>query len=51
MSQRRTLILVAAIVIGALSSFLVWNYVNGVQDDAFDDAEQVPVYLVQEPVT
>ncbi|CAN5139266.1 hypothetical protein BH20ACT3_BH20ACT3_06830 [soil metagenome] len=51
MSQRRTLILVAAIVIGALSSFLVWNYVNGVEDEAFDDAEQVPVYLVQEPVT
>ncbi len=48
MSQRRTLILVAAIVIGALSSFLVWNYVNGVRDDAFENAEQVPVWMVQQ---
>lgn len=48
MSQRRTLILVSAIVIGALSSFLVWNYVNGVRDDAFENAEQVPVWMVQE---
>lgn len=51
MSQRRTLILVAAIAIGALASFLVWNYVNGVQDEAFDNAEQVPVYLVKQNVT
>jgi pilus assembly protein CpaB len=49
-SQRRTLILVAAIAIGALASFLVWNYVNGVQDEAFDNAEQVPVYLVKQNV-
>ena len=47
MNQRRTLILIAAIVIGALSSFLVWNYVNGVQDEAFSNAERVPVYLVK----
>jgi len=49
-SQRRTLILVAAIAIGAFSSFLVWNYVNGVQDEAYDNAEQVPVYLVKQTV-
>ncbi len=47
MSQRRTLILVAAVVIGALASFLVWNYVNGVRDEAYDNAERVPVYLVK----
>lgn len=50
MNQRRTLILVAAIVVGALSSFLVWNYVNGVEDTALDNAEQVPVYLVKQTV-
>lgn len=50
MNQRRTLILVAAIAIGALSSFLVWNYVNGVQDEAYDNAEQVPVFLVKQTV-
>jgi Flp pilus assembly protein CpaB len=50
-SQRRTLILVAAVVVGALASFLVWNYVNGVQDEAFNNAEQVPVYLVKTNVS
>jgi Flp pilus assembly protein CpaB len=50
-SQRRTLILVAAVVVGALASFLVWNYVNGVQDEAFNNAEQVPVYLVKTAVS
>ena len=40
MSPRRTLILVAAIVIGALASFLVYGYVSGVQDEAYDDAER-----------
>lgn len=49
MSQRRTLILVAAIAIGALASFLVWNYVNNIQDTAYNDAARVPVYLVRRP--
>jgi Flp pilus assembly protein CpaB len=49
-SQRRTLILVAAIAIGALASFLVWNYVNNIQDAAYSDAQRVPVYLVKAPV-
>ena len=50
MSQRRTLILIAAIAIGALSSFLVWNYVGGIQDQAYSDAERVKVYLVKQPI-
>jgi Flp pilus assembly protein CpaB len=49
-SQRRTLILVAAIAIGALASFLVWNYVNGIQDDAYEGAQRVPVYLIKEQI-
>lgn len=50
MSQRRTLILVAAIAIGALASFLVWNYVGGIQNQAYKDAERVKVYLVKQPI-
>ncbi|HWJ96665.1 MAG TPA: Flp pilus assembly protein CpaB [Acidimicrobiales bacterium] len=50
MSQRRTLILIAAIAIGALASFLVWNYVGGIQDQAYNDAERVKVYLVKQPI-
>lgn len=46
MSQRRTLILIAAVVVGILAAFLVWNYTKGIQDEAYSDAERVKVYLV-----
>jgi Flp pilus assembly protein CpaB len=49
-SQRRTLILIAAIAIGALASFLVWNYVGNIQNQAYSDAERVKVFLVKEPI-
>jgi pilus assembly protein CpaB len=49
-SSRRTLILVAAIAIGAVASFLVWNYVGGVQDRAYGDAEMVEVIVVKKDV-
>ena len=51
MSQRRTLILIAAIAIGALASFLVWNYVGGIQDQAYSDAQRVKVFLVKQPIS
>lgn len=50
MSQRRTLILVAAIVVGMVAALLVYNYVNSVEDDALGDAKQVPVFLVEQKV-
>ena len=50
MSQRRTLILAAAIIIGALGAFLVWNYVNNVEDKVAQDSELVSVYLVAQPI-
>jgi pilus assembly protein CpaB len=49
-SSRRTLILVAAIVIGALASFLVYGYVSGVQDKAYDDAQRLEVYVVKQTI-
>ena len=49
-NQRRTLILVGAIIIGALGSFLVWNYVSGLEDKALGDAEQVDVFLVKQTI-
>lgn len=51
MSQRRTLILVASVVVGILAALLIWNYVQGIEDEAFDNAELVPVYLVSEPIS
>lgn len=50
MSSRRTLILIAAIVIGALAAFLVYGYVNGVQDKAYDDAARLNVYVVKQTI-
>jgi Flp pilus assembly protein CpaB len=49
-SQRRTLILAAAIIVGALGAFLVWNYVSGVEDKVAQDSELVSVYLVRQPI-
>jgi pilus assembly protein CpaB len=49
-SQRRTLILAAAIIVGALGAFLTWNYVNGVEEDVAKDSQLVSVYLVAQPI-
>lgn len=50
MSSRRTLILVAAVAIGAIASFMVWQYVGSVQDRAYDNAERVKVFVVRNEV-
>jgi Flp pilus assembly protein CpaB len=49
-SSRRTLILIAAVVIGLLASFLVYGYVSGVQDKAYDDAQRLEVYVVKQTI-
>lgn len=49
-SQRRTLILVAAIVIAMVAAFLVYNYVDGVEQNAMGDAKLVPVFVVEAPI-
>jgi hypothetical protein len=45
-SSRRTLILIAAVVVGAISAFLVFNYVNSADDRAKGNARQVTVIKV-----
>lgn len=50
MSSRRTLILIAAIVIGALAAYAVVTYVGGIEDRANDNAERVPVVRVREDI-
>jgi pilus assembly protein CpaB len=49
-SSRRTLILVAAIAIGAIASFMVWQVVGGIEEKAFDNAERVEVFVVRDEV-
>lgn len=46
MSSRRTLILIAAIAIGALAAFAIFNYVGGIEDRANDNARRVEVIRV-----
>jgi Flp pilus assembly protein CpaB len=45
-SSRRTLILIAAVVVGAISAFLVFNYVNSADDRARGNARQVDVWVI-----
>jgi Flp pilus assembly protein CpaB len=45
-SSRRTLILIAAIVVGALAAYAVVTYVGGIEDRANDNARRVPVLRV-----
>jgi Flp pilus assembly protein CpaB len=49
-SSRRTLILVAALAIGAIASFVVWQYVGGIEESAYDDAARVKVFIVRNEV-
>jgi pilus assembly protein CpaB len=49
-SSRRTLILIAAIVVGGLAAFAIFNYVGGIEDRAYDNAERVPVIRIAQDV-
>ena len=46
MSSRRTLILIGAIVMGALAALLIFNYVGSVEDQAKGDSQRVSVVVV-----
>lgn len=44
MSSRRTVILLVAIVVGALAAFLLFNYVRGIEDRANEGAQRVQAF-------
>lgn len=50
MGSRRTVILIVALVLGALSIFGLFNYVRGLEEAANDGSEPVPVWVVQTEV-
>ena len=50
MSSRRTLILIAAVVIGAVAAFSLFTYVGGIEDDAYDNAERVEVFKIVQDI-
>ncbi len=50
MSSRRTLILVGAILIGVIAALLIYNYVQGINNRANNDAKLVTVYVAKSDV-
>lgn len=50
MGSRRTLILIAAVVIGLVAAYSLYNYVNGVEDRAYQGAEMVQVLVVKQAI-
>lgn len=50
MSSRRTLILIAAIAIGAIATYTLFSYVQGIEDRANEGAERVEVYKIAEDI-
>jgi pilus assembly protein CpaB len=51
MGSKRSMILIAALLIGGVAAFALYNYVNGVEDKALQGTEQVTVYWVQVPIS
>jgi Flp pilus assembly protein CpaB len=45
-ASKRTLILIVAIVLGALSAYSLYSYVNGIEDRALADSTPVTVYVI-----
>ena len=50
MSSRRTLILIAAIAVGALAAFAIFNYVGGIEDRANEDVQRVSVIRITQDI-
>ena len=50
MSSRRTVILLVAIVVGALAAFLLFNYVQGIEDRANEGAERVQAFRARNEI-
>jgi pilus assembly protein CpaB len=45
-SSRRTLILIAAVLVGAIAAFALYTYVGGIEDEANDNAERVKIFKI-----
>ena len=50
MNSRRTIILIVAVVVGAIASFGLLNYVRGLETEAQKDAELAEVWVVNQPI-
>lgn len=50
MSSRRSLILAAAVLVGALAAYALYVYVDGIEERANDDVERVEVFKIVEDI-
>ncbi|MEM9130966.1 MAG: RcpC/CpaB family pilus assembly protein [Actinomycetota bacterium] len=50
MNSRRTVILVVAVVVGAIASFGLLNYIRNVEGSVYENAEPETVWVVQRPI-
>src|SRR4029077_7218144 len=50
-SSRRTLILIGALVAGAVAALLIFQYVGGIEEKAQGDAQMVDVVIAKAPIT
>lgn len=50
MSSRRTLILIAAVVVGAIAAYALFTYVGGIEDEANDNAERVRIFKIVQDI-
>jgi len=49
-SSRRTLILIAAVLVGAVAAYALWTYVGGIEDEANENAERVEVFKIVQDI-
>jgi pilus assembly protein CpaB len=49
-SSRRTLILIAAALVGAVAAFALFTYVGGIEDEANDNAERVQIFKIVQDI-
>jgi pilus assembly protein CpaB len=45
-SSRRTLILIAAVLVGAIAAYALFTYVGGIEDNANNNAERVKIFKI-----
>jgi Flp pilus assembly protein CpaB len=45
-SSRRTLILIAAVLVGVVAAYALWTYIGGIEDEANDNAERVEIFKI-----
>lgn len=50
MSSRRTLILIAAALVGAVAAYALFTYVGGIEDKANDEAERVQIFKIVQDI-